>query len=243
MNRKVVELGKNCFVVSLPSKWVKSNEVKKGDEIALDEVEGRLVLAPADKKEREIKETELDLTETPKDLLRTEISFAYSGGYDKINVKYDKGQYEEIKGVVQDIILGFDITNRTDTTLVLDEVTGPSDDKKENLLRRLLRLIENDIFHMYGSIKRHNINKVTPSAAEAVKKLLGFYKKLQEAYFMKDVSALEQNSDKLRKYRYDSLNIEMMRSKGTDSLVLHYIAELCWLIDLADKMAISLYLF
>ncbi len=44
MKRKVVQQGPSTLMVSLPSKWVKENNVSKGDELDLLEEKGKLIL-------------------------------------------------------------------------------------------------------------------------------------------------------------------------------------------------------
>ena len=38
MQRKIIQLGNDTFVVSLPSVWVKHHKLKKGDELEVEEV-------------------------------------------------------------------------------------------------------------------------------------------------------------------------------------------------------------
>ncbi len=44
MKRKVVQQGPSTLMVSLPSKWVKENNVSKGDELDLAEEKGKIIL-------------------------------------------------------------------------------------------------------------------------------------------------------------------------------------------------------
>lgn len=36
MKRRVIELGKNCLVVSLPTKWAQEFNLKKGDDVNIE---------------------------------------------------------------------------------------------------------------------------------------------------------------------------------------------------------------
>ena len=44
MQRKIIQLGKETFVISLPSLWTKHHKLKKGDELEVEEVGPKLVV-------------------------------------------------------------------------------------------------------------------------------------------------------------------------------------------------------
>ena len=45
MKRKVNRVGQNTLTVSLPSKWVKENDVKQGDELEIIEEHNKILLS------------------------------------------------------------------------------------------------------------------------------------------------------------------------------------------------------
>jgi len=54
MRRKLVKQGAATMMVSLPSKWVKDQKLKKGDEVEVSEAEGRLQIT-TEKKTNNVK--------------------------------------------------------------------------------------------------------------------------------------------------------------------------------------------
>ena len=47
MQRKIIQLGTDTFVVSLSSVWVKHHKLKKGDNLEVEEAGPKLVVYPA----------------------------------------------------------------------------------------------------------------------------------------------------------------------------------------------------
>ena len=46
MQRKVIQQGPSTLMVSLPSKWVKENNIKKGEELTVDWTNNQLTICP-----------------------------------------------------------------------------------------------------------------------------------------------------------------------------------------------------
>ena len=46
MKRKIVGLGHNACVLTLPARWLKSNSLKKGDELNVEENGKQLIVLP-----------------------------------------------------------------------------------------------------------------------------------------------------------------------------------------------------
>lgn len=137
MKRKIIELGNNCMVMSLPIKWVKKNLLKKGAELGVEESSGKLIISPGYTAPVPRK-IDLDISNQSKTVIRNEIVGAYQLGYDKIIVSFKKDkEYEMIRFIVDNLLLGFDITEKNDRDVVIESVTEPSEEKQRIILRRL----------------------------------------------------------------------------------------------------------
>lgn len=96
MKRKVVKQGPATLMVSLPSKWVKKYNIKKGDELEINEDSGKLVLG---------KEITLGVQQNSIDvsgqdtMIHRIIGAVYKAGYDDLIIKYSNS--EELK-IIQD---------------------------------------------------------------------------------------------------------------------------------------------
>src|SRR3989338_9117946 len=100
MKRKIVKLGPSTLVVSLPSKWIKRQELKAGDEIEVDDKDSQLVLNG--KGEKKKTEATIDLHGLNESAIRTLVTNTYRLGYDKVMVHFENNdQYENLKQVVK----------------------------------------------------------------------------------------------------------------------------------------------
>jgi len=134
MKRKVVKLGPSTLVVSLPSKWIKSQKIEAGNELEMTEAEGTLVLNSGDKK-KEKKEITVEITDENRHNLLHILTHVYRAGYAKITIKGDNLS-DEVKNITKDILLGFEVTNRGNESCIIENVAEPTEDKYETMLRR-----------------------------------------------------------------------------------------------------------
>ena len=88
MERKIMSLGRSSLVVSLPSHWIKLNELKKGDVVSLAVQRDRsLVVFPSAEKKKEFKEITLDVDSNEKEsLIVRRLIGCYLNGYSGIRV-------------------------------------------------------------------------------------------------------------------------------------------------------------
>jgi phosphate uptake regulator len=136
MKRKLVKQGAATLMVSLPSSWLKRLNLGKGDEIDLNEEGSRLVISREGVKKG--KETEISLTGQTETGIRTLITNAYRSGYDTVKIKFDnEGQVAVIRDVIKDYLLGYDITKMGKSTCVVANITEPSPEQFDTLMRKI----------------------------------------------------------------------------------------------------------
>lgn len=105
MKRKVIKLASNTLVVSLPSKWAKKHNIKKGDEVDLKETPHNIIISSQQVAK---KKTKLVLNNNPEQA-RRQINLAYRRGFDEIEVEYDNHKaYSAAVSELQKLI-GFEI--------------------------------------------------------------------------------------------------------------------------------------
>ena len=124
-------------MVSLPSKWTKAVNLKKGDEIDIEESNGNLVIS---KEARGVKkQTTVNLSGYIESSIRVAITNAYRNGYDKILVRFeDEKQYKILKEILQSHIIGFDVTKKEKDSCVIENITEPSEEQFDVILRKIL---------------------------------------------------------------------------------------------------------
>ena len=89
MERKVMKQGPSTLVVSLPSKWTKKYNVKKGSSIFLKEHGSTISIS----KHAEKGETKITVDASGTLPMTHRITGAlYKAGYDEINMKYSTSQ-------------------------------------------------------------------------------------------------------------------------------------------------------
>jgi phosphate uptake regulator len=85
MRRKVIKLGENSLLVSLPSKWAREHGIRKGDEVEVSEAQGRVTITTqkSAKKDRVIV-----LSEHPA-IAQRQVNAAYKRGIDELEVHFE----------------------------------------------------------------------------------------------------------------------------------------------------------
>lgn len=105
--RKIQFTGRSSYIISLPKKWVKENNLKQGDVVPIViNPDGSLMILPKEPKEvSESKELIISKDISPDMAIRLLIS-AYIQGYDVIDVKFteDMPLYKvKIRGTIQNL--------------------------------------------------------------------------------------------------------------------------------------------
>lgn len=139
MKRKLVKQGAATMMISLPSKWIKANNLDKGDEVNLEENGDNLVIG---KLFYDKKEIEIEVNEDNKKDIKNILTHAYREGFDKIILKECSGSLKEIKEVVNDLLLGFEITESNNGEVIIENISEPSKEKYEIMLSKSFQIIE-----------------------------------------------------------------------------------------------------
>lgn len=84
MKRKVIQLSPSTSVVSLPSKWVRSNKIRKGQAVEVEVIENKVIVSSDP--DRSINEVTIDLSKARDRLFWAYLDAVYAAGYDVIHV-------------------------------------------------------------------------------------------------------------------------------------------------------------
>ncbi len=124
-------------MISLPSKWIKQFNLKKGDEINIEEVDNSLIISKESKKEK--KKVKLNLTNYTESAIRTGIINSYRSGFDIIEINFkDNNQYKIILNTINNYLIGFDVIKKEKNICVIENITEPSEDQFDVLFRKIL---------------------------------------------------------------------------------------------------------
>ena len=161
-----MKLGPATMVISLPSKWIKHTGLKQGQEIDLIEKENTLTIVNP-KTYKSMKETTIELNaENIKDI-EVILTHLYRQGFDTIILKnIDPQSAQEIKNIVKDLILGFEITSKDNKIWKLENIASPTEEKYDTMLRRSFLIIKESLAIITDSVK----NEKARSDIEELKK-------------------------------------------------------------------------
>ena len=140
MKRRVIQIAESTQLVSLPRKWAKKYNIKKGDELEV-EIEGSSVRITTDNV-IEVTKKELDLKDLEPMVLRCIVAL-YKKGVDEIKINYDD---PSLISVIQSSIgkeaVGYEIVDQGSTFCVVKQVSGELGDF-DSILRRTFLLLVN----------------------------------------------------------------------------------------------------
>jgi len=142
MQRKLIQLSPSTAVVSLPSRWIKKNNLKKGALIAIDEKENDLLITT--KKESAETEITIDVKGFSEDLLWRYIDAAYISGYDTITILTSNEQSNWIPLLVKWFPAMMIIEERKDY-FVLRDVAKDSKGDIQKIVSRIFNMMINTI--------------------------------------------------------------------------------------------------
>lgn len=139
MKRKVIQLAGKTFVVSLPSKWVKKQGIKKGDELEVEEREKSIVIGTEQTAAAEKKEIDADLLGV---LTKRYLFRQYHEGINEIQVNFKNP--DDLRKVRENIneLIGYEIIKQGNKYAVISDISGQSHQEFSQLTRRLFLLLK-----------------------------------------------------------------------------------------------------
>ncbi|MBW3020119.1 AbrB/MazE/SpoVT family DNA-binding domain-containing protein [Candidatus Woesearchaeota archaeon] len=150
MNRKVNLVGKNTLTVSLPNKWAKRLDIKKGDELKAIEENNCLILSTEEV--NRIKKADI-YVKKPKRLVTRSLFNLYRKGVDEIKIKFDEA--EVIKDIQKSmsLLMGFEISDQGKNFITLKSVMKIDSEEFNNTFRRLFLVTKSLAEDSYEAIK------------------------------------------------------------------------------------------
>ena len=141
MKRKLVKQGTSTMMVSLPSKWIKSNGLDKGSEVDIEEKENQIVISgkPTGTK----KELKISVKGFSQTAIRSMITNAYRLSYGKVDIEFGTAQeFNIITETLRKSLIGFEIVSRTDKECTIENITEPGQEHSGNVFLKLLYNID-----------------------------------------------------------------------------------------------------
>ncbi|MCP3683020.1 MAG: phosphate uptake regulator PhoU [bacterium] len=135
MKRKVIQLAAKTLVVSLPSKWAAISNIKKGDEVNIEEQGKRLIISSEGISHTE--KISIDVKDMNERVIRWVLAAVHKSGYDEIEILYQKPEVVRLLDeIVKNLFMGFAIIEQTEKRCVLRSVAKDQESEFDAALRR-----------------------------------------------------------------------------------------------------------
>ncbi|NTV23769.1 MAG: phosphate uptake regulator PhoU [Nanoarchaeota archaeon] len=142
MKRNLIRQGTSTLTLSMPSKWVKRNNLMPGSEVNVEEKENTLKISLQETR-KEKKSTEVLLDSNHEKHIKVILRNLYRLGYDNILVKYKKEKtLEEVSTAIRQFLIGYEITGTSPESCHIENISEPIDENLEVILHRILFIIK-----------------------------------------------------------------------------------------------------
>lgn len=139
MKRKVIQIAGSTHLVSLPRHWLITFNVKKGDEVEVNEQNDAVVITTEKKHAPE--QAELDISNLKPMILRCFVAL-YKRGVDEIRITFDNVDLmEDIQRAIGKEAVGFEIIDQGRNYCIVKHVSGELEDFDQILRRTFLLLL------------------------------------------------------------------------------------------------------
>ncbi len=160
MKRKLVRQGISTMMISLPSKWIKANNLDKGDEIDLEEKGNELVIG-AEVLTKGKKEIKIDITPENKHDISPLLTHTYRKGFDRIILEgINPSLIKEIRTIADKLLLGFELTEKNSSKCIVENISEPSENKYEVMLRKLFMIINDSLETTLRDFESHKLQNL-----------------------------------------------------------------------------------
>lgn len=229
--RKIIQFGKNSFVISLPKSWVERNKLSKGSEINLDESPATIIVSP--KQNENISETKIkkiSCDESGKKVGRNIIS-AYINNYSIIEIYGQnlKDYTKEIEDVTHSLV-ALEIMEQTPKKIMIKDFLNTQDISIENIIKRMDIIIRamfleiEEIFEKNEKVdlekRDYDINRLFYVGQKLINKLLdnpSLSKTLnvevrETIFYWQIIDSLEKIADQQKRFARNLVSLEKDKS-------------------------------
>ena len=139
IKRKVIQIANSTQLISLPRKWAQKYDIKKGDELDVEEAGYQLLVKT--ESSPSTKEIVVDVKGLTPLLADRFVTRSYQKGYDAITAKYDNPEIAiAIQNKVKEL-LGFDVMEQTKDTLIIKSISSKLNIDFDSSLRRSFLIV------------------------------------------------------------------------------------------------------
>lgn len=230
MKRKLIQMAGKTMVVSLPSAWVKKYNLKKGEEIDLQE-EGNTVLVRTVKSVKPEGRPRIDISSTGSLLLRI-LAGLYKSGYDEFELVFDDPQVlKKVEKDLKEFLIGLEIVSQGKQSCIVKVLTQEVDTEFDNVLRKIfLSLIsfsneslecykKNDFNALQEVLEYEKTNNKLTTFCRRILNKKGYTKTLKITYIYCLIEELEKLADE---YKYICEYLIKKKKKSSKDILMIY---------------------
>lgn len=157
MKRKIVQHGSSSMTVTLPIRWINKYNIKKGDEINMEESGPLVIISTAQETaspKKEVSTTESGI------FTKNNLSHLYQLGYDEIEIRYDNNEtLEEIKKRIPEC-MGFEIIDQKDHKVFIKSIATTIESEFDTLLRKAFLITSEMAKSMIEAFEKNDLKKL-----------------------------------------------------------------------------------
>lgn len=158
MKRKINLVGENTLTVSLPAEFVKKQNIKKGQEVDVEEQGNDLVIHT--ERRHELETVRADIDEI-KPVSRRYVDALYKQGVDEIEISYDReSDLNKIKEAISKEVGTFEIVKKSKGICLIKSVSELDKKEQENLLKRTFMLLQEMLSDISEAYKKKSKSKL-----------------------------------------------------------------------------------
>lgn len=212
--RKLIAHGPSSLTVALPYKWINKQNLKKGDEITINE--DNLGLKITAKPSETKKTIQINLTSLEWPSILTALTSIYRQGYDEVIVKYKvPKEYQNISNAVRSLV-GFAVMENHNGKCLIKSLPSELEQDFETMFRRvfliLLQELDDlkDILSSQDAIKNFytrdaDLNAIVNLAIRLISK--GYVQdRFEELHLFHALLMLEEIGDDITKFTIEIQN-------------------------------------
>ena len=159
MKRKITKMGPASLVVSLPSRWVKSNRLTKEDEVEVEEQGNRLIISLDRIK---TKNSKISIKIPTKDkFLRRLLCTPYVQGYDEIRIDYqDPRVFDLINNKALKILFGLEVIEQGTDYCILKNLSCKLEEDFDIVFKRILMSTSHMLKEILAALKKNDVQSL-----------------------------------------------------------------------------------
>ena len=138
MQRKVIQQGPSTLMVSLPSVWVKKNNITKGRVVEVTIQDNALVVSSG---AASVKKKTMMTIASSEQYMRRLIISKYREGYEEIVIQYKDHKVLDLIRETLQYLLGFEIVNQTDSSCTISNVAEGLKDNYDQMFHRQFQIV------------------------------------------------------------------------------------------------------